>query len=224
MVGALRSAARRLRLPTTLLLIRHGETEWNRIRRIQGHADVPLNETGRMQAAAVAARLVRRTGPPIRAVYTSDLRRARETAEILGRALGMKPRLDSRLREIDMGVWVGLTFVEVSAQYPALAAQWAAGEDIRRPGGETVGELWSRAAEAAADIVAAHPGQTVVVVTHGGTLRVIVADALEYSMEQMFSMDGFANASITELRLSSDGVSLHFDDSSGLPAEKERGS
>src|SRR5437667_11321226 len=100
---------------TTLLLARHGETDWNREGRWQGWADPPLNEAGREQARALAEQL--RT-MPFDAVYSSDLRRAHETAEIVGRPHHVPIRVDRDLREIDIGSWSGLTRAEIDVQFP----------------------------------------------------------------------------------------------------------
>ena len=116
-----------------LLLVRHGETDWNRDRRFQGHADPPLNETGRAQARALADELA---GEVIDAVYTSDLARARETAEILAARLGAEVVPLRELREIDVGEWQGLTWTEIEERYPDGALAWheraTAGRRARR--------------------------------------------------------------------------------------------
>jgi 2,3-bisphosphoglycerate-dependent phosphoglycerate mutase len=138
---------------TTLLLARHGETEWNREERFQGHANPPLNETGRAQAAALAEELA---DEPIGAVYSSDLRRASETAEIVGARLGLPVEEDAGLREIDVGSWQGLTRAQIDGR------PWD-GETYERHA-----ERVTRALQAIAD---RHPGGRVLVVSHGGTLR-----------------------------------------------------
>ena len=100
---------------TTILLVRHGETDWNLERRWQGHIDRPLNDVGRAQARALADRL---DSEPFAAVYSSDLARARETAEIVAAAHGLPVHLDPRLREADVGEWSGLTADEIERRYP----------------------------------------------------------------------------------------------------------
>jgi 2,3-bisphosphoglycerate-dependent phosphoglycerate mutase len=138
---------------TTILLARHGETDWNRDGRYQGHADEPLNETGRAQSRALAERL---RGKPIVAVYASDLRRASETGEIVARALELPFSVDSRLREIDVGSWQGRTRAELDG------AVWD---------GETYDRHRLRVVDAVHAIAREHPGECVLVVAHGGTLR-----------------------------------------------------
>jgi broad specificity phosphatase PhoE len=137
-----------------LLLVRHGETEWNRTRRFQGHADPPLNETGRGQARALAAELA---GERLEFVYASDLARARETAEIIAAPHGVPVVAEPDLREIDVGSWMGLTREEV---------------DGREWDGETREAHSERVLSAILEIAARHDGAApVLIVTHGGCIR-----------------------------------------------------
>ena len=137
----------------TLLLVRHGETDWNAQHRWQGHADVPLNARGREQAQRLAEELA---SQGVDAIYASDLSRARDTAEIVGERLGVPVVLDPDLREIDVGSREGLTGEEVGD------APWDGERDVRH------GERTLRAVRTIAE---RHPGQRVVVVSHGGSLR-----------------------------------------------------
>jgi broad specificity phosphatase PhoE len=156
-------------VPTTrILLARHGETEWNRLGRWQGHADPPLNATGRRQAETLAAQL---EGDGIAAVYSSDLRRASETARIVADHLGLQMTEEPALREIDVGSWSGLTRDEVRERFPEGFARWLVGEIGHD--GETREELTDRVVAAVEEIAAAHPGQHVLVVTHGGAIRAL---------------------------------------------------
>jgi len=156
-------------VPTTrILLARHGETEWNRLGRWQGHADPPLNETGRRQAEALAARLA---SDGIAAVFSSDLRRASETARIVADRLGLDVEEERALREIDVGSWSGLTRSEVQERYPEGFARWLAGEIGHD--GETREELSQRVVGAVERIAAAHVDEHVLVVTHGGAIRAL---------------------------------------------------
>jgi probable phosphoglycerate mutase len=145
---------------TTLLLVRHGETDWNAAGRLQGQTDAPLNEHGRRQAATVAGRLA---GDGVAAVYTSDLVRAKETAEIIGATLRLGVVVDPDLRERDWGSWEGLTAAE-------------------RERVEFVGEPQEahreRVLRAMHRIAERHPAQRVVVVTHGGSMRRVQAAIL----------------------------------------------
>jgi probable phosphoglycerate mutase len=151
---------------TTILLVRHGETDWNRDRRWQGHADPPLNETGRRQSEQLAEALL--ADPPA-AVYSSDLRRARETAEIVARRLELPVRIDPRLREVDVGEWSGLTLAEIERLYPeGVRRREAGGTGWER--GETYEAMGERVLGALHEIAAAHDGGRVLVVTHGGPM------------------------------------------------------
>jgi broad specificity phosphatase PhoE len=147
--------------------VRHGETDWNRERRFQGHADPPLNETGREQAHALAAELA---GEQIDVVYTSDLVRARETAEIIAARLGTEVVPLPELREIDVGDWEGLSWPEIEERFPEGARAWhvnGAGWES----GETYDELRERIVPALLRIARRHPAERVLVVGHGGTIR-----------------------------------------------------
>ena len=139
---------------TTLLLVRHGETDWNAERRWQGHADVPLNDRGRAQAENLAGELVE---AGIDAVYSSDLSRARETAEIVGTRLGVEVELDPDLREIDVGSREGRRWPETRTW-----AEWD-GEAHKTHAERVLGAI-RRIAEL-------HPEARVLVVTHGGSIR-----------------------------------------------------
>jgi broad specificity phosphatase PhoE len=154
---------------TTIVLVRHGETDWNRERRYQGHANTPLNEDGRRQAEELVELLA---AEAVTALYTSPLRRASETAEIIAAKLGVRPRVLEALREIDVGAWEGLTIDEVREQYPKrYAADWHSGwED-----GETYDELERRVVPALVELGSKHDGGRVVGVTHAGPIRAAIA-------------------------------------------------
>ena len=158
---------------TTILLARHGETDWNREGRFQGHADPPLNETGRAQAAELAAVLA---GIQLAAVYSSPLRRALETAELVAATHGVDPVPIDALREVDVGSWQGLTRAEVGVRFPEQLSRWfdyAQGwED-----GESYEEMGRRVVSALLELAAAHEGQRILAVTHGGPIRAAFAFA-----------------------------------------------
>jgi probable phosphoglycerate mutase len=153
---------------TRILLARHGETDWNRERRWQGHADPPLNELGRRQAETLAEQLA---DDGVAAVYSSDLRRAGETARIVARSLGLGVAERADLREIDVGSWSGLTMDEVRDRFPDGFARLQSGNVGHD--GETREELATRVVSAVESIAHDHPGQTVLVVTHGGVIRAL---------------------------------------------------
>lgn len=158
----------------TILLARHGESDWNAERRWQGHADRPLTERGRSQAAALAERLA-----PIalEAVYASDLRRAVDTAAAVAARQGLPVRALAELREVDVGSWSGLTRAEAEARAPEGFRRWLDGG----PGwedGETYAAMSERVLAAVRRIANAHPARPVLVVCHGGPIRALHAAAL----------------------------------------------
>jgi alpha-ribazole phosphatase len=171
---------------TRLILIRHGETDWNVEGRWQGHADVPLNASGRAQAEATARALA---GRPICAIYSSDLERARGTAEPLARQTGWPVRLEPRLREIHQGEWQGLLVTEIEERYAeAFRSRRADPLHVAPPGGETALEVQARVLSAVQDILRAHPDETVVIVSHGFTLAVILAYYRDIPIEQVWEL------------------------------------
>ena len=160
-------------MATTIVLVRHGETDWNRENRFQGHANPRLNDAGREQARTLAEELGSET---FAAVYTSPLRRAAETAAIIGTELGFPPVENASLMEVDVGSWSGLTRTEVMARFPDGFARWLeyghGWED-----GETYDELGERVVAGLSSIGANHPNEAVVAVTHGGPIRSALAAA-----------------------------------------------
>lgn len=146
-----------------LYLVRHGETDWNNQRRIQGTTDIPLNDTGRQQAARTGRLLARRDWD---AVISSPLSRARETASIIAAELGLpEPTTDDRLVERNYGEAEGLDFAEMQRLFP---------EDAAVPGREKRSAVAARAIEALMDIAHSHADESVVVVSHGGLIRSVL--------------------------------------------------
>ena len=156
----------------SILLARHGETDDNIPPiRVQGFADTPLNETGRSQAAQLADRLA---SEPIASLWSSDLSRARETAEVVGARIGLEPRLDPRLREANRGRWEGRRFIDIERECPEAYAAWRrAGAAFRFPGGESLLEQSKRVLAALGAIRAAGEPPALVV-CHGGSIRVVL--------------------------------------------------
>jgi broad specificity phosphatase PhoE len=177
---------------TTLLLVRHGETEWNRVGRWQGHSDTPLNDAGRRQARALAAEL-----GDIDVVYSSDLARARETAEILAQRLGLEVRVDPRLRERGFGAWEGKTTAEIEAEFGDEHARWLAGAAAGAEDAEPFAGFASRIHAFLDEILARHPDETVLIVAHGGSMRVVHALAAELDyVRDHDSIPGVANCTV----------------------------
>lgn len=159
----------------TVLLARHGQTDDNlEPKRFQGWRDTPLNDTGRAQAVALGERLVAE-GTEIGSLWSSDLSRAAETAEIVGAHVGLRPQLDKRLREGYRGRWEGHLFTEVQSAEPELFAAWRrAGSSWRFPGGESLAEHQERVRAVVAEIRAAGP-LPALAVCHGGSIRVMLS-------------------------------------------------
>jgi len=191
---------------TRLLLIRHGETTWNAEGRYQGQTDVPLNETGRRQAQALAQRLA---SEEIDAVYASDLRRALETAKIIAAPHSLPVQEDSRLRELCFGVWEGLSYAEIEEQAPDTLAAWRdAPLDNTPPGGETLTQFSERVQAFLDDVKGNHPEQTVLVAAHGGTLRAVLCSALGLSPASYWQFR-VSNGSLSDVSLYEEGAILN---------------
>jgi broad specificity phosphatase PhoE len=155
--------------PRRLVLVRHGQTEWNRVARAQGHADVPLDALGLTQAATAAQDLA--TYDPA-FIWSSDLMRARQTAEQIAGLTRQDIVFDKRLREYDVGIRQGLTFEEFQRVHPEVFAQWRAGELARIPGSETDEEVVQRMTEVLGEAVGAlGPHDTGILVGHAASLR-----------------------------------------------------
>ncbi|MEW6568066.1 MAG: histidine phosphatase family protein [Chloroflexota bacterium] len=171
---------------TRLLLIRHGETDWNVEGRYQGQSDVPLSEAGRQQARRLAVEL---RDVPLSAIYSSDLARARETAQMVAEASGAPLRLDARLREVNQGEWEGRLFDDIRHDYADLLQRRRQDPlHVAPPGGETVLELRSRLIPAVEDIVQAHPRANVALVSHGLALAVIKASLNGVPIERVWDL------------------------------------
>jgi alpha-ribazole phosphatase len=171
---------------TRLLLVRHGETDWNQEGRWQGQADVPLNQNGLDQANRTADLL---EDQPIAAIYTSDLQRARRTAEILAEKKHIPVKIDPRLREIHQGIWQGMLVSDIEQKFeqefkdrrkdPLMVAA---------PGGENALQVRERVLSALEDIQAAYPTETVAIISHGFALAVARAHFLGVPIEQVWEL------------------------------------
>lgn len=170
---------------TTLLLARHGETDWNRELRIQGSSDIELNELGRRQAQFLAQEL---TDVDLDAIYASDLSRARVTAEVVAATHALEVKLDPRLRERTFGSWEGLTREDISAL-----------PEGSHHDGEHDDEVRERVLAAVQEIAAAHPGEQVLIVSHGGALNTLWHHALGVRVER------WANCAVYKLAVRDDG-------------------
>jgi broad specificity phosphatase PhoE len=187
------------------VLVRHGATEWNAERRAQGQADVALSRKGREQALETAGRLA---GLPVDAVYSSDLSRAVETAEAIAKMHGLDVAMDPAFREIDQGEWTGLPVAEIQQRWPEL---WGAARHYNsRPGGESPQQVRRRALEGLRRVVERHPHGTVVIASHGGTIRWLSAEVLGYDDHASARLRGLSNGGVVsfDARLDSSGLVL----------------
>jgi 2,3-bisphosphoglycerate-dependent phosphoglycerate mutase len=191
--------------PTRLFVIRHGETAWNLGLRIQGHTDIPLNDTGLRQAAQMARALA---GEGIAVVYSSDLLRAAATAAALGAAAACEVVHDSGLRERHFGDFEGATFKDIEQRWPEDARRWRQRDPGFAPGGgETLQAFYERSVGTAARLAARHPGQAVALVAHGGVLDCLYRAATHLSLAAPRTWQ-LGNASINRLLHSPEGLTL----------------
>lgn len=191
---------------TELVLIRHGVTAWNRERRFQGQIDIPLDDEGRSQAARTGRRLA---NWPLGMLYASDLARARQTAEPIAEVHGIEARVDVRLRERHYGEFEGRTHDELQRDEPHAWRRWRSREpDFALPGGgESLRAFHARVAAVLGELVRRHPGETVVVVTHGGVLDVAYRLATGLPLEAPRTHD-LLNASLNRVAWDGGGFRL----------------
>ncbi len=176
---------------TRIYLVRHGATYWNATGRAQGQADIELNETGKRQSERLAEEF---RGADVAAIYSSDLKRAIDTATPIAAALGLEVRVDPAFSEIDQGEWQGLTPGEIQSRWPDL---WGPARHYRaRPGGESPEQVRDRALEGLTRVTRNHPEGEVIVVSHGGTIRWIAAAALGFDLVESASLRGVSNGGV----------------------------
>lgn len=182
-----------------LFLIRHGETDWNIERRIQGHTDTALNARGLEQSERLAARLA--AEERIDAMYSSSLSRARVTAEIIAKKIGVEPVFDERLIEKHLGELEGMSFAEIQENYPDIARQWSEStQEFSLPGEETPAILQKRVRAFLDEIKARHIGSRVAIVSHGGTINMLVSTLLDLDINRRWPF-WFDNASVSYVDL-----------------------
>ena len=203
---------------TRILAIRHGETAWNVDMRIQGQLDIPLNETGRWQAHRLALTV---SDEDIAAVYASDLLRAFQTAQAVAAGCGRPIVTDVGLRERGFGVFEGFTFNEIAARWPEQSERWRRRDpDFAPDGGESLRDFYARSVEATTRLAAAHPGETIALVAHGGVMDCLYRAASRLDLQAPRSWQ-LLNASVNRLLLTESGLTLvgwndtyHLEDSS----------
>jgi probable phosphoglycerate mutase len=170
---------------TTILLVRHGQTEWNRVERFRGHADVPLNENGMSQAKATGRRIVELCRPV--ALYSSPLSRAVSTAEAIGGFAGLPVQIHPSLTDINYGAWQGLTPDEARIRWPKTVDLWFKNPQlVHIPGGESLEDLRIRAMNGVAELATRHSGQTIVLVAHTVLNRIILLGVLGIGNERFW--------------------------------------
>ena len=190
---------------TRLIAIRHGETAWNVDTRIQGHLDIPLNDTGLWQARQVARALA---GEPLNAIYASDLQRAHTTARAIAETTGAALVPEPGLRERSFGALEGRTFAEIEAELPEQARRWRQRDPHFAPeGGETLVQLRERIAATTHRLAAQHTGGLVVLVAHGGVLDVLYRLATGQDLQAPRTWQ-LANAAINRLLWTPEGLTL----------------
>ncbi len=166
---------------TRIILVRHGETEWNRVERFRGQADIPLNQNGLRQAELLARRIAAEWKPT--AVYSSPLSRSLKTAEKIASLFGLVVKVHPGLSDVNYGEWQGLTPEEVRSRWPELFELWSTvPESLYFPGGESLKERQRVGVEAIRDIAARHPGETLVGVGHTVINRLILLGLLGLDM------------------------------------------
>jgi probable phosphoglycerate mutase len=201
---------------TRILAIRHGETAWNVDTRIQGQLDVPLNDNGRWQARRLGLAVAHE---PLRAIYASDLARAFETAQSLAEATRLPVVAERSLRERHFGAFEGHTWTEIERRWPEESERWRKRDlDFAPAGGESLRDFYARCIAAAARIAAAHPGQTIALVAHGGVMDCLYRAASRIDLQAPRSWQ-LGNASINRLLYTPEGFALvgwsdtfHLDD------------
>lgn len=202
---------------TRIIAIRHGETAWNVDTRIQGQLDIPLNERGRWQARRLASAVA---DEGFAAVYSSDLARAVETAQAVAQGSGRDIVTDRGLRERHFGEFEGSTWREIEARWPAQSERWRKRDlDFAPTGGETLRQFYDRSVAAASRLAAAHPGETIAFVAHGGVMDCLYRAASRIDLQAPRSWQ-LGNASINRLLFTPEGFMLvGWSDSSHLDVE-----
>lgn len=171
---------------TRVYLIRHGQTVWNKEMKYQGHSDTALTEEGLRQARQVAQRFA---NEKIAAVYASDLSRAYNTAEAIAGKHGLPVATLPALREINFGVWEGLTYTAINEKWSDdMRVLYTTPDELVIPGGETFRQLKERAGNAMDSLVKNHPDETIAVVSHGGTIRTILCAILNIHLNHVWNI------------------------------------
>ncbi|MBC8507673.1 MAG: alpha-ribazole phosphatase [Anaerolineales bacterium] len=189
-----------------LLLVRHGETEWNLSQRFQGHSDVPLTNIGQQQAASIARRLA---DEEIHAIYTSDLSRAWDTAMAISEFHEIDLQSELRLREGNFGQWEGMTYAEIEQSDPEAVKAWH--EDLLNfspPGGETPLQLSRRVTSFYDEIQTKHSDQTLLLVAHGGSLQILICLLLDIPIGKFWQFN-LEHCSLSKISIYPEGAIIN---------------
>jgi 2,3-bisphosphoglycerate-dependent phosphoglycerate mutase len=190
---------------TRVIAVRHGETDWNATARMQGQIDIPLNERGRDQARRVGIAL---REEPLAAVYSSDLSRAEQTAAAIAAEVGVTVQRDEGLRERGFGIFEGLTVDEVRMRWPLDCERWQRRDARFGPeGGEVLADFHARCVDTALRLCAAHPGQAIALVAHGGVLDCLYRAALRIPLDSPRTWR-IGNATINRLLCTPGGLTV----------------
>ncbi|WP_313990471.1 histidine phosphatase family protein [uncultured Selenomonas sp.] len=205
---------------TEIIIIRHGETEWNQTGRFQGQSDVPLSAQGRAQAAALGRNLV---AEHVDAVYASDLSRAMETAAPLADRYGLDVIPDPLLRELHFGRWEGRFFNEINEETPDMMKMFYRNpEEVNIPESEPFADFQRRVSRRVREIAAAHRHERVVLVSHGAAIRILFADILSMPVRAIWHVSQL-NTAVNRIRFEDDGFAIVtlMNDTSHLRAEAQ---
>jgi len=171
---------------TKVIFVRHGQTSWNQEKRYQGHSDISLNKMGVRQAELVGERLAKEN---IGVIYSSDLLRSYQTAEAIAQHHGLPIITRAGFREINFGLWEGLTYQDIMGNWPEiLTGMYSQPGEISPPQGESFFTVKQRVSKELQRCIADHPKETVVIVSHGGTMRVLLCAALNIGLDKMWSI------------------------------------
>lgn len=174
-------------MATKLILVRHGETDWNKESRFQGNQDIALNKKGEAQAQKLADRLA---DEKIDLIYSSNLGRAHTTAKIIAQEHNLEVGVRANLQEIDFGVWEGLTFAEINEQYSKEFSAWKDNPNEMKPkDGESLKEVEKRAVKAMNELLEEHDGKTILVAAHGGVNRVVISNFLGMPLDKCWRLN-----------------------------------
>lgn len=202
-------------MANTIILWRHGQTDWNVANKFQGHTDIPLNSVGEYQVTH-AARMVAEMKPT--AIIASDLIRAQKTAQALADINGMTINIDARLRETNCGAWEGLTGDQIRETDHANLKEWSLGGDNPAGGsGDRRSEVAARAEAAIEVFLRDKDDQTLIVATHGGTARAVIGKYLELPIPFWSKIGGLSNASWSVLSQSPKGWLLTEHNAGSIP-------